>query len=260
VIGRPPIVALTYHDVAAASDRGTVGFPGPTAARYKLDPAALRAHLDAIAATAARVGVVDPDAPLPQVALTFDDGGSSAPAAAEALEARGWRGHFFVTTERIGTPGFLAPDDILNLAARGHVVGSHSHSHPTYMGRLSRAAIAEEWERSRAILAELLGAPPAIASVPGGSLSRVVVDAAAAAGYRVLMTSEPVARPASRGGILVIGRYTIWASTPTRRVRAYVSGAVGPRARTWLGWNAKKVAKRTNATAYESLRRLAARS
>jgi peptidoglycan/xylan/chitin deacetylase (PgdA/CDA1 family) len=253
------IVGLMYHDIAVPSEREAFGFPGPTAARYKLDPATFDAHLDAVAATGARVGLVDGAGPLPRVALTFDDGGASALAAADAVERRGWRAHFFVTTGRIATPGFLTEEDIRALAQRGHVVGSHSHTHPTYMGRLGRAEIIDEWRRSSSILADVLGAPPSVASIPGGFLSRAVVEGAAATGYRVLMTSEPVARASIDAGLLQVGRYTIWASTPGRRAGAYVRGNPGPRLRTWLGWNAKKMAKRSNVRAYESLRRLAAR-
>jgi peptidoglycan/xylan/chitin deacetylase (PgdA/CDA1 family) len=253
-------VALTYHDIAAEPEREAFGFPGPTAARYKLDVPAFDAHLDAIAATGRQVGLVDPTVPLPEVALTFDDGGASALVAADALERRGWRGHFFVTTSRIATPGFLDEQGILDLVARGHVVGSHSHTHPTYMGRLTRADIEAEWQRSAAILTDLLGAPPPVASVPGGFLSRAVVEGAAHGGYRVLMTSEPVARATRDGGVLLLGRYTIWAGTPAERAAAYVRGAWRARARTWLGWNVKKAAKRTNARGYERLRRLAARA
>ena len=86
------------------------------------------------------VGLVLPGARRPRVALTFDDGGASALDIAGMLERRGWRGHFFVTTSRIGEPGFVGPDAVRELAERGHDVGSHSHTHPTYMGNLDRDA------------------------------------------------------------------------------------------------------------------------
>ena len=247
--------ALIYHDLAAAGELDDVGFPGPLAARYKLAPDRFEAHLDAIEATGARVGTVDADGPAPEVALTFDDGGASAPAAAETLERRGWRGHFFVTTGRIGTPGFLSAAGVAELAARGHVVGSHSHSHPTYMGRLPATEIAREWRDSREHLGELLGTAPLCASVPGGFLSRDVVRCAAEAGYRLLMTSEPSARVRSAGGMTVLGRYTIWATTPPGQAAAYASGRRGARARLWLEWQAKGLAKRASPGAYQALRR-----
>src|SRR5947209_1715010 len=187
-------VTLLYHDVAAPAEADSVGFPGPRAARYKLRPEAFEAHLDAVAATGAAVSLPALDHAPPAVSISFDDGGASAPRAAEALERRGWRGHFFVTTERIGTDGFMTADQVRELAQRGHLVGSHSHTHPAYMGRLSRAELEREWRTSRDVLAELLGAPPWSASVPGGSLSSDLIEAAAQAGYGLLWTSEPTTR------------------------------------------------------------------
>ena len=242
-----------YHDIAAREERETVGLPGPLAGRYKLEPELFEAHLDALALTKLEVGTLDADGLAPQVLVSFDDGGRSALLAAETLERRGWRGQFFVTTARIDTPGFLAREEVRALAQRGHVIGSHSHTHPTYMGRLSRAELDLEWGSSRALLGEILGAAPRTASVPGGYLSGEVVAAAAAAGYELLFTSEPTAR-VRHGAITVRGRYTIWASTPARVGAAYARGDRVACTRLWLEWNAKKLAKRTSPRVYQALR------
>ena len=142
---------LMYHDISSSAQREEVGFPGPLAGRYKLAPDAFEAHLDALAATGLRVGTVDAGGSLPQLLLSFDDGGGSAPLAAEALERRGWRGQFFVTTGRLGTPGFLSAEDLRELARRGHAIGGHSHTHPTYMGRLTREELDREWDVDLAV-------------------------------------------------------------------------------------------------------------
>jgi peptidoglycan/xylan/chitin deacetylase (PgdA/CDA1 family) len=252
--------ALIYHDVVDAARREQIGFPGPLAARYKLTPEHFAGHLDRIAADGTAVGTVGPAAgDRPRAAQTFDDGGASALDAAAALEQRGWRGHFFVTSGRIGTPGFLTADEVRDLAARGHVIGSHSHTHPTYMGKLGRDRIADEWRRSADALGELLGEAPWSASVPGGYLTGPVIETAAAAGYGLLMTSEPTARTSERDGMTVMGRYTIWSTTPAGQAAGYARGAVVPRARLWLEWNAKRVPKRLSPRLYQALRRLRAR-
>jgi peptidoglycan/xylan/chitin deacetylase (PgdA/CDA1 family) len=252
--------ALIYHDIATGDERDSVGFPGPVAGRYKLEPEHFEAHLAAIAGTGAEVSLWDAGSrDRPSVALTFDDGGASALLAAEALEQRGWRGHFFVTTRRIGTPGFLSADQVRELSTRGHLVGSHSHTHPTYMGRLPHEEIEREWRESRDVLAGLLGAPPETASVPGGFVTRAVFECAAAAGYRLLMTSDPVARTRSVNGLTVAGRYTIWASTPAATAAAFARGDRLARVRLWLEWNAKQRAKRISPRAFEALRRVRAR-
>lgn len=243
--------ALIYHDVALGGKEELVGFPGPAAARYKLDPARFEEHLDAISAAEVRVGLIDES---PQAALTFDDGGASALLIADALERHGWRGHFFVVTGRIGTKGFLDSDQVCELARRGHSVGSHSESHPTYMGALDHAELAREWERSMASLAEILGHAPTAAAVPGGFVSRAVVQEAARAGYRVLMTSYPSSACRSSHGMRVHGRYTIWASTPPARASAYARGARFARSALWLSWQAKNAPKRLSPAAYELVR------
>jgi peptidoglycan/xylan/chitin deacetylase (PgdA/CDA1 family) len=248
-----------YHDIATPAERERVGFPGALAARYKLEPAVFEAHLDALAATGLRVGVAEPGKPTPDVALTFDDGGASASLAAELLERRGWRGQFFVTSSRIDSPGFLSSERMRELAARGHAIGSHSHTHPTYMGRLSESELLDEWVRSRAAIGEVLGEPPLTASVPGGYLSGAVIATAAAAGYELLFTSEPTTR-VSGDGLTVRGRYTVWASTPARVAAAYAKGSPLAHGRLWLEWNAKKLAKRVSPDVYQALRKVRARA
>jgi peptidoglycan/xylan/chitin deacetylase (PgdA/CDA1 family) len=250
--------ALIYHDLASRAERDSVGFPGPVAGRYKVDPTDFERHLDAIAATGANVGLWEPGNGA-GAALTFDDGGASALVAADALDRRGWRGHFFITTGRVGSAGFLDEGGVRELAARGHGVGGHSHSHPTYFGRLSRGEQLEEWRRSRDELARILGGePPAGASVPGGFFTPSVAETAAEAGYAWLMTSEPESRLRTGWGLPVLGRYTIWAGTPAERAAAYARGARLARGRLWLEWNAKQRAKRVSPRAFEALRKLRA--
>jgi hypothetical protein len=123
-----------------------------------------------------------------------------------------------------------------------------------------RREVLDEWRRSRDALAALIGREPVAASVPGGSLSSTVVECASEAGYRVLMTSEPTARAHRHDErLVVVGRFGIWATTPAERAAAFVVGARRPRARLWLEWNGKKLAKRLNAPVYERLRELRAR-
>lgn len=244
--------ALTYHDVAPRAERDEYGFPGPVAGHYKLEPSDFERHLDALGETGLPVGLIGTGA---AVALTFDDGGASALSAAAMLERRGWRGHFFITTGRIGTKGFLDPEGVRELVARGHDVGSHSHSHPGYMGSLARGEITREWRQSFDALGEITGAAPQKAAVPGGFVSPPVIEEAAGTGYQLLLTSTPTCRSAQHHGLLVHGRYTVWAGTSAPRVAAYARGGVWARATTWLSWQAKSVPKRVSPTGYETLRR-----
>src|SRR5262245_21291510 len=130
--------ALMYHDVAAAGAEDASGFPGRDAALYKVTPELFEQHLRAVRKSA-----------LPAPVLTFDDGGVSAMAAAEILERFGFIGHFFITTNYIGTPGFVSETGIRELSGRGHVIGSHSCSHPLRMGHCAWPQLVDEWTRSR---------------------------------------------------------------------------------------------------------------
>jgi peptidoglycan/xylan/chitin deacetylase (PgdA/CDA1 family) len=247
---------LIYHDLARIGEEDRFGLPGPAAARYKLDPGRFETHLEAITRAGVRVGLVDDG---PDAALTFDDGGASSLQAAEALERRHWRGHFLVITGRIATPGFLDGAQIRELIRRGHEVGSHSHSHPTYMGTLTRKELAREWRQSADVLGEITGSAPRSASVPGGFVSREVIDEAAGAGYRLLMTSQPTAKTVWRDGMRIQGRYTIWASTSRDRAAAYARGERVARGSLWLAWQLKSAPKRLSPRAYEAVRQAWAR-
>jgi len=187
----------------------------------------------------------------PCVLLTFDDGGRSAlTEIAPRLEALGWRGHFFMTTSRIDAPGFLCSSDLRELHARGHVIGSHSHSHPVRMSACTVDALRREWTESVAVLSGVLGTDVLTASVPGGYFSREVAETAANAGVRVLFTSEPTSRPTRVGSCTVLGRYTLRRDDPGSRAADLVAASHRARLRQWSIWNAKKVLKAIGGESY----------
>jgi hypothetical protein len=235
-------ITLLYHDVTPPGQEDASGFTGAGAARYKLAPAEFRAHLDALAAAA------------PGWQLTFDDGGVSAQVIAGALEDHGWRGHFFVTTGYLGRPGFVSTAQVRDLRRRGHVIGSHSCSHPLRLSACRPAKLLDEWRRSRAVLEDVLGETVTTASVPGGFYTKAVARAAAAAGVQVLFTSEPTARPWAVAGCTVLGRYTVFRGTPAEQAAALASGCLLPRLQQALAWQVKKAAKAAGGGLYLRLR------
>jgi peptidoglycan/xylan/chitin deacetylase (PgdA/CDA1 family) len=229
-------LALEYHDVVSGDDFDESGFPGAGPASYKLQSCDFERHLDGIARRAPRAPERVPDwfdarPPHRPLFLTFDDGGAGAHSCiAPALEAKGWRGHFFVTGNRVGTRTFLSPSQLRELHDRGHVIGTHSQTHPTRMGACSTEQIREEWRESVALLTEILGAAVTIGSVPGGYFSRRLAEIAAEVGMKMLFTSAPTTRCVNIEGCLVLGRYTLrrWSSAQT--AGALGSGAWVPRA------------------------------
>lgn len=223
-VARAFIASFGYHDVCDAPAES--GFPGAAAAAFKLGRERFLEHLDAIAASGLRPALVtdiDPTAPGAHVTLTFDDGGRSAREIGDELSRRGWRGHFFIPTARIGERGFLDADGIRYLHRCGHVVGSHSHTHPHIFREQSSDAMIAEWRTSRERLAELLGEACLVASVPGGDISPRVLASAPAAGIRFLFTSEPTIVPQLVDGCWVLGRFAPKASTDASRVRELAS-------------------------------------
>jgi peptidoglycan/xylan/chitin deacetylase (PgdA/CDA1 family) len=226
--------AIMYHDVVENGKYSASGFAGAGADLYKLDRQEFARHLEAI-----RTAIGDRE-----VSLTFDDGGVSAyETVAGMLEQYSWHGHFFITTDWIGRPGFLNADQIRELDRRGHVVGSHSCSHPTRMARLSPDELIGEWKCSIQRLAEIVGNPVKVASVPGGYYSRKVAEAAAQAGIETLFTSEPTARVHVVEGCRVLGRYVVERGMGPEWPAGFAAGKVGPRLRQALRWKAKRVAK-----------------
>jgi peptidoglycan/xylan/chitin deacetylase (PgdA/CDA1 family) len=246
--------SIMYHDVVENGDFESSGFPGEGAHVYKLRREDFARHLDAIAAATAAVATVR-DLKGSPVLLTFDDGGVSFHhPIADLLEGRGWRGHFFITTDRIGTPGFLSEGEVRDLHRRGHVIGSHSCSHPTRMAALSRAELDREWRESVVRLSALVGEPVKVASVPGGYYSRAVGEAAAAAGIEVLFTSEPTAQAGMLNGCMVLGRYVIQRGMAPEWSGGFAAGRPAQCWRQTALWKAKRVAKTVGGSGYLKLR------
>ena len=246
-----------YHDVTPAGNEDASGFSGGESAHYKLTPSQFQDHLQALRCRAgvkpATVQVLE--APHDRsLLLTFDDGGASALAIADSLDAVGWKGHFFVTTAYVGRPGFLAAREIRELRSRGHLVGSHTCTHPLRMARCSQHRLFEEWSRSLSTLGDILGERVTIASVPGGDHSNAVADQAAAAGVRVLFTSRPTARLKRRGGLLLVGRFAVRRSTTADVAASVAAGAIVPRLAQLLAWDAKAFLKVFAGPAYRRLR------
>ena len=214
------VAAFCFHEVTDSP--GTTGFQRPGARPFTLSRRAFLGHLDAIAAGPCRPERVAACAPIPpgrHVLLTFDDGGRSAIEAADELSRRGWVGHFFIVTGRIGSATFLDAHGIRYLHSCGHVVGSHSHSHPDIFRELSFSAMVAEWTTSSSVLADLLGAPCEAASVPGGEISPLALASGAAAGFRYLFTVEPELHPREVRGCRVFGRYLVKAGTSPELIR-----------------------------------------
>jgi len=259
-------MTLAFHDVVNRGDAASSGFLIPGANRYKLDRAEFDRDLTAIAQVVPNGPQRLPDDALSGSArawsetvpfhLTFDDGGSSAwSCIAELLAPLDWKAHFLVTTGYIGTHRFLGKNEIRALRSQGHVIGSHSVSHPERMSACGWQQLLEEWETSVKTLSDILGEPVTIASVPGGFYSRKVAQAAARAGIEVLFTSEPTRRVSQVDGCLILGRFTVFRGmSPAAVARLVRSGGLS-RATQYLAWNFKKAGKYVGGEAWLAMRK-----
>jgi peptidoglycan/xylan/chitin deacetylase (PgdA/CDA1 family) len=242
---RATVAGFCYHDVT--DDPSLTGLQRDAATPFKLRPGQFSAHLESIAgavATPTLVTEVELTRPGRHLLLTFDDGGKSALQIGEELNRRGWRGHFFIPTSLIGRRTFLDAGEIRHLRQCGHVVGSHSHSHPNIYRELEWERMVVEWRQSSDILAQILGEPCLTGSVPGGEISPQVLRSADRAGLRFLFTSEPWLRPRIVGGCWVLGRYCAKASTSPEQIAELAA---------FQGWTGKLVVRGLKAVARRSV-------
>lgn len=188
-------IVLMYHDVVNARHPKS-GFQKVGALQYTIDSRVFSEQVSEFCTK--------------NVVFSFDDGGDSFyNEIAPVLEYKEQNGIFFISTKYIDTPYFLTKTQIKELDERGHVIASHSHTHPGVISGLSYNEIVKEWKLSKRILEEIVGHTVTVASVPGGAVSNDVIRAAAEAGYKTLYTSEPTTEIRNEFGVEVIGRYTV---------------------------------------------------
>ncbi len=238
------IASFGYHDVT--DDPSQSGFQRDGAVPYKLGTRLFGEHLDRLAQERSPALLTDIDLTKSgrHLLLTFDDGGKSALATAAELSRRGWKGHFFITTSLIGRRTFLDSREIRQLRDAGHLVGTHSHTHPDIYRELSWERMLVEWRQSSDILAQILGEPCLAGAVPGGEISGTVLRSAGAAGLRHLFTSEPWLAPRLVGGCWILGRYCAKASTSADEIA---------RLARFESWTNKLLARRLRSLASRSL-------
>ncbi len=249
------LITLLFHDVYI--DAGSEsGFAGVAAERYKLSLAQFRAQLSAVARerddppvrVTGRWSYQEGELPF---AISVDDGGVSYHSlVAPCLAEYGWLGHCLVTTNQIGKPAFLHKHHIRELHAAGHLIGSHSATHPDRIHRLGWQQLVEEWAISKAVLEDIVGAPVLVGSIPGGYYARQVAMAARSAGLEFLFSSEPETSPFDVGGCRVYGRYTLRRQSALGLSGELVGLSSASRRQQWLEWNSKKALKKVLGASY----------
>ena len=245
------ITSLLYHDVIENGDFSESGFNGSGPDSYKMDLTNFKSHLQVSASKlsgqAARFDdfVNGKNVDVPELKLiTFDDGGLSfLTRIAPLLERHHAAGIFFIATAFLGSNGFLKASQVKELHDRGHIIGSHSHSHPKIISNLSYNDLIKEWKTSKDILSEIIGEEVLTASVPGGFYSRQVARSAEESGFKVLFTSEPTNKVTTLGSCYIAGRYSIKQSDTAAKAAKIINHDPIFFAREFLYWNLKKLLK-----------------
>lgn len=237
------MINLMYHDISVGSDVSS-GFQTEVSMVYKVDASEFERQVKLC------VGK--------DVAFTFDDGGESFyTEAAPILEKYGFKGIFFVSTAYIGTPGFLTEEQIKELDARGHIIGSHTHNHLRNLSLLDKQTIENEWSKSVEILSNILNKKIKYASLPNGNGSSVVNDAIRKTGITELYTSVPTTKIVNDKGMNIIGRYTVLKSLSSTEVYNIVFSKQ-TRNRLYIKWYAISIVKKILGKQYYSLRKFIA--
>ena len=239
------MVSFLYHDIVPAN-----GILNP----YRITESLFENHVSKLLSVTGKpatlIGSKTPDLQDSAYTFTFDDGHISAiKTAAPILEKHGSKGHFFIITSNIGKPGFLSENDIKELRKRGHIIGSHGHSHNPLKNKDKN-----EWLKSVEILTEILNEKIACASVPGGWYSKQVALAAANAGIEWLFNSEPTVNIYKEGNCSVMGRFSVSHKTTEMQLVNLLYKRFPALERQLLYWNIKKAAKTIGGSAYLKLR------
>lgn len=167
-----PVVVLNFH---------CIGRPRRAFADGEQDVCLERARL---------AEILDVVAGRSDVRLTFDDGNSSDLSdALPELVDRGLRATFFVCAGRLGTPEFLAADDVRELRSAGMAVGSHGMDHVPWRG-LGDAGVEREIRTAKTMLEDALQAPVDTAACPFGAYDRQALRALRDAGFTSVYTSD----------------------------------------------------------------------
>lgn len=87
----------------------------------------------------------------------------------------------------------LSEDQIRSIANRGHIIGCHTHSHPTNLDKLNSQTIKYELQKNRQILADITGTLPMSLSYPCGKINSKIVQSVKELDFSIafLNTSTP---------------------------------------------------------------------
>ena len=210
------MICLNYHRVDAAAQPDF----------YTLAPARLARHLLTIRELGLRVmgsaEVLAAEADSGMVMLHFDDGTEDHfHQVFPLLEADGSKGVFFISSAKIGSPGYLNIDQVKQLAAAGHDIECHGHSHRR-MDTMLPDDLDRELATSVGLIREWTGRVPRILAPPGGYVSQGVIETGRRHGLTTIRTMRWNTNHIPLGGMLDC--LVVTGATSDEKVRQWLEG------------------------------------
>lgn len=229
---------LLYHAVGTRLAHDRYGI--------SIEPRLFERHMDILAEESPDVHLTAFDdrenssAPLPCVAVTFDDGYvDNLHVAAPILSKRNIPFTVFVTSSFIGktSEGYLSAAELKELSTLPNVtIGAHGATH-TRLAVCGDATLRRELSDSRRRIEDLIGRSVTTVSYPHGSVNLRVRAAAAEAGYTTGGCSRFDINEAKHDRLL-LNRCEIVAADSARVFRQKLYGAWD-----WYRWRAADPAK-----------------
>lgn len=100
-----------------------------------------------------------------------------------------------VSTGDLAAELWMQPEQLRQLQREGHVIGLHSHRHPTRMAYLDESRQYEEYAANRDVLRVCLGAAPTVAAHPCNSYNAATLRVLRALGVRIAFRADCNAAP-----------------------------------------------------------------
>jgi|UPI0006847DFD peptidoglycan/xylan/chitin deacetylase (PgdA/CDA1 family) len=203
---------LAYHELSKAGGRDV----------YALSPEKFRRHVDIVS----RHGRAS-------YYLSFDDGhASNFELARPILQEHEVPALFFITTAWVGVLGsVMSWSQVRQLFSEGHIIGSHTHTHPL-LTSCGEKALRNELTASKRLIEDHLGGEVNTISLPGGRANPGILMACREAGYTRVYTSRVGEfMPMTETTPEVIGRYIVTRATSDLTLTAYLAGEARTRRR-----------------------------
>jgi len=210
------MICLNYHRVDGA---GKPDF-------YTLAPDRLMRHLLAIRKLGLRVvgsrEALSATADSGMVMLNFDDGTEDHfRQVFPLLEADGAKGVFFISSAKIGSPGYLSIAQLKELATAGHDIECHGHSHRR-MDTMPPDELDRELANSVRLIREWTGRAPRILAPPGGYVSPGVLEIGNRHGLTTVRTMRWNTNRIPLGDM--IDCLVVTAATSDEKIRQWLQG------------------------------------